>query len=53
VKQLRQVIVEKDNYGHTEHFAPVRLDRALEPGTLVTVETLSVGDGHLNARVAA
>ncbi|HEU4839395.1 MAG TPA: tRNA (N(6)-L-threonylcarbamoyladenosine(37)-C(2))-methylthiotransferase MtaB [Micavibrio sp.] len=53
VKQLRQVIVEKDNYGHTEHFAPVRLDRALEPGTLVAVETLSVGDGHLNARVAA
>ena len=53
VKQLRQVIVEKENYGHTEHFAPVRLDRSLEPGTLVRVETLSVGEGYLNARVAA
>lgn len=53
VKQLRQVIVEKDNYGHTEHFAPVRLDQPLEAGSLVQVETLSVGDGCLNARIAA
>lgn len=53
VKQLRQVIVEKDNYGHTEHFAPVRLNRTLEPGSLVSVSTDSVGDGFLNATVAA
>lgn len=53
VKQSRQVIVEKDNMGHTEHFAPVRLDRTLEPGSLVAVETLSVGDGFLNAAVKA
>ena len=51
VKQSRQVIVEKDNYGHTEHFAPVRLDRTLEAGSLVSVSTVSVGDGHLNAVV--
>ena len=49
VKQSRQVIVEKDNYGHTEHFAPVRLDRAMEAGTMITVRTESVGDGFLNA----
>jgi threonylcarbamoyladenosine tRNA methylthiotransferase MtaB len=51
VKQLRQVIVEKDNYGHTEHFAPVRLDRTLEPGALVAVNTVSVGDGVLNGQI--
>lgn len=51
VKQSRQVIVEKDNYGHTEHFAPVRLDRTLEPGSLVTVNTTGFTDGHLDAVV--
>lgn len=49
VKQLRQVIVEKDNHGHTEHFAPVRLDRAVAPGSLVLAQTVSVGDGFLNS----
>lgn len=53
MKQTRQVIVEKDNYGHTEHFAPVRLDRTLEAGSLVTVRTDSVRDGHLLATVSA
>lgn len=52
VKQLRKVIVEKDNFGHTEHFAPVRLDRTLPAGTLVPVHTLSVEDSHLIAKVA-
>ncbi len=51
VKQTRQVIVEKENFGHTEHFLPVRLDRMLEPGSLVSVSTLSLGDGCLNALV--
>lgn len=49
VKQLRQVIVEKDNHGHTEHFAPVRLDRTVEPGSMVMAQTVSVGDGFLNS----
>jgi len=51
VKQNRQVIVEKDNFGHTEHFAPVRLDRTLEAGSLVSVSTVSIGDNCLNAVV--
>lgn len=51
VKQDRQVIVEKDNFGHTEHFAPVRLDRTLAAGSLVSVSTVSVGDNCLNATV--
>lgn len=49
VKQLRQVVVEKDNHGHTEHFAPVRLDRSVEPGSMVMAKTVSVGDGFLNS----
>lgn len=53
VKQLRKVIVEKDNFGHTEHFAPVRLDRTLPAGTLVPVHTLSVEGNRLIAKVAA
>lgn len=51
VKQDRQIIVEKDNFGHTEHFAPVRLDRTLPAGSLVSVSTVSVGDNCLNATV--
>ncbi len=51
VKQNRQVIVEKENFGHTEHFAPVRLDRTFEPGALVSVSTVSIGDNWLNASV--
>lgn len=51
VKQERQVIVEKENYGHTEHFAPVRLDRTLPAGSLISVTTESVGDKFINAVV--
>lgn len=51
VKQLRQVIVEKDNMGHTEHFAPVRLDRALPAGSLVSVRTVGVSGNMLDAVV--
>jgi threonylcarbamoyladenosine tRNA methylthiotransferase MtaB len=47
----RQVVVEKDDYGHTEHFAPVRLDRALEPGTLVNVRTLAIKGGKLESLI--
>ena len=51
VKQLRQVIVEKDNMGHTEHFAPVRLDRTLPAGSLVSVRTGDVAGTMLDAVV--
>ncbi len=49
VKQNRQVIVEKDNFGHTEHFAPVHLNCTFPAGSLVSVSTVSVGDNYLNA----
>ena len=51
VKQVRQVVVEKDNFGHTEHFAPVQLNRTLPAGSLVRVETQAVDDGRLLASV--
>ncbi len=51
VKQLRKVIVEKDNFGHTEHFAPVQLDRTLPAGSLVQVNTTQVVDNRLWATV--
>jgi threonylcarbamoyladenosine tRNA methylthiotransferase MtaB len=51
VKQARQVVVEKDNFGHTEHFAPVRLNRTLPAGSLVRVETQAVEDGKILASV--
>ena len=53
VKQNRQVIVEKDNFGHTEHFAPVHLNCTFPAGSLVSVSTVSVGDNYLNAVVNA
>ncbi|MCB9991618.1 MAG: tRNA (N(6)-L-threonylcarbamoyladenosine(37)-C(2))-methylthiotransferase MtaB [Rhodospirillales bacterium] len=51
VKQQRQVIVEKGNVGHTEHFAPVRLDKEIEPGHLVTVKTTKIDGGMLCGHV--
>ena len=52
VKQTRQVIVEKENFGHTEHFAPVRMDRTLPAGSLVSVSTTNIANGFLEAIVS-
>lgn len=48
----RVVIVEKGGIGRTEHFAQVRLDRALEPGTLARVHTTAIEGDSLLGRVA-
>lgn len=53
VKQERQVVVEKGNFGHTEHFAPVQLDRTLEPGSMIRVRTGEVAGRVLSAQVLA
>ena len=47
----RSVIVEKDNYGHTEHFAPVKLDRNLSPGSLVRVKIEGIQQDNLSGTV--
>ena len=41
------VLVEQDNAGHSEHYAPVRLDFTAEPGTLVSSRVARVEDGRL------
>ena len=51
VKQKRQVIVEKNNIGRTEHFAEVRLNRECEVGTLIDVMTERVQDSALEGKV--
>jgi len=47
VKQHRQVIIEQDNIGRTEHFAPVRLNATATQGELRPVYINGVSDGML------
>ena len=51
VGQKRQVIVEQDNIGRTEHFAAVELDKACKVGSLVEVETYAIEKAQLKGRV--
>lgn len=44
VGAIRMVVIERDDYGHTEHFAPVKLDRTAAAGSLVRVEITSMLD---------
>lgn len=46
VGSIRTVVLEKEDYGHTEHFAPVRLDKKLTPGSMVRVKIDSVTDNQ-------
>lgn len=43
---VRNIVLEKDDYGHTEHFAPVRLNKKLPPGSLVRVKIEGLSDNH-------
>ena len=38
---------------YAENFAPVKLDQAVTPGTLVTVETIGIEKEYLLGRIAA
>ena len=46
VKHTHQVIVEKNNFGRTQHFAQVQFDGMHTPGSLITVKT-ERKDGHV------
>lgn len=46
------VLVEKENLGRTEHFAEIRLDSALKPGSLVRARITGVEDRELRGVVA-
>ncbi|MBM3521000.1 MAG: tRNA (N(6)-L-threonylcarbamoyladenosine(37)-C(2))-methylthiotransferase MtaB [Alphaproteobacteria bacterium] len=53
VGRRRQVLVETETMGRTEHFAPVRFATRMTPGAVVSVDVEGSGDGHLTARLAA
>lgn len=46
-----EVLVEQNGIGRSPHFAEIRLDRAIKPGTLVQVEFLSIREGFLTGQV--
>ena len=49
IGQTEQVLVENGQNGHSAHFAPVSLDRMLEPGSIVTARVSGVKEGVLQA----
>ncbi len=51
VNKNREVIVEQDSIGRTEHFASVELDKPCKVGSLVTVETYDISGTSLKGRV--
>jgi len=51
IGQSRMVVMERDDMGHTEHFAPVRLAEKQSPGSLVRVKINGIENNTLNASV--
>jgi len=51
IGRTAEAIIEKNGIGRTEHFAEVRLDEALEPGTLVKVFIRGIEDGMLRGHI--
>jgi threonylcarbamoyladenosine tRNA methylthiotransferase MtaB len=45
------LVVEKENTGRGENFAPIRIDRPQTPGTLVRVHTYAIEEGMLKGAV--
>ena len=48
-----EVLVEQGRNGRSEHFAPVEVDRAVEPGRLVRARLTDLCDGRLLGRLTA
>ncbi len=49
----RQVLIETEAMGRTEHFAQVRFESRMAPGAIVTAQVTGRGASHLKARLAA
>lgn len=49
----RQIVVEQNNIGRTEHFAEVILDQTLEPGTLHRIQTFGIENNKLTGKLLA
>jgi threonylcarbamoyladenosine tRNA methylthiotransferase MtaB len=50
---IRQVLVETEAMGRTEHFAQVKFQSRMAPGAIVTAQVTGRGPSHLEARLAA
>lgn len=48
-----QAIAEKNRFARAENFAPLRLDRDVEAGSLITAQTSGLEEGLLKASVCA
>ncbi len=53
VGATRQVLVETEAMGRTEHFAQVKFQSRMAPGAIVTAQVTGRGTSHLEARLAA
>ena len=53
VGAMRQVLVETEAMGRTEHFAQVKFESRMSPGAIVTARVVGHGPSHLDARLAA
>ena len=53
VGATRQVLLETEAMGRTEHFAQVKFESRMAPGAIVTAQVTGRGASHLEARLAA
>ncbi|MFH1805012.1 MAG: tRNA (N(6)-L-threonylcarbamoyladenosine(37)-C(2))-methylthiotransferase MtaB [Pseudomonadota bacterium] len=51
IGRVENVLIEKENTGHTEHFAPVMVNRVIEPGTIAKAKVTGLEDGKLIAEL--
>ncbi|MEI8320578.1 MAG: tRNA (N(6)-L-threonylcarbamoyladenosine(37)-C(2))-methylthiotransferase MtaB [Alphaproteobacteria bacterium] len=49
--QVCEILIERDHTGRTEHFAPVKPDQTLEPGSLAKVEIIGIDGNFLCGKV--
>jgi threonylcarbamoyladenosine tRNA methylthiotransferase MtaB len=53
VGAMRQVLIETEAMGRTEHFAQVKFKSRMSPGAIVRAQVTGHGASHLEARLAA
>jgi threonylcarbamoyladenosine tRNA methylthiotransferase MtaB len=53
VGTMAEVLIEETHRGRSEHYAPVELDRAATPGTIVAARIEAADEGRLIGRAAA
>ena len=51
INKVHQVLVEKENFGHTENFIPVRVGDDVKSGEIVTFKAKSVQGDQLVGKV--